>query len=599
MIVYLALLALQVLRAPALLRGVLSLKILALYIPIYFLVTNNPPTRRQLRRVLWLLVFVAAGTAVYGVIQFISLRNAVDITVTIDNQTDYVSLRNGAFRVFSTFSHSTIFSLYLSLMLTLCATLVVAERGARRILAGGIGLLLVGVLPLTLSRIGWIGAGIGLSTFALLQTGGRRVRYMLLTGIVLAAFLGFATPAARDTLDWSFTRKDASFTGHAQLVFWAHRMTFIEKPWGCGLGALGDSADLYGRVTCQPQPRFTCFWRGYAVTDGETMALIVGTQAGAPGYLLYLAIHFILWREGLQGVPQAAPRSFPRHRRRAAGLPGHHDLQQLREQRFASVPGGRSLFLDRRRANHEPGADPRPRTSHAAARDGAGGCVVKLLLAADHYLPHPGGSTRMIFETSRRLAARGHQVTILTFERDALPEEEQIGGVRVRRVPLRGKLSTYPRAWATGRRAALRETATRYDLVHVHLPLIGPAAARVSASFRRAARGLVLWPVGRRNPRGTRCAPPAGLARAALPGLRARAKLWVGGVATPRVMRGGAHHRAEPLLVRTGACIGFAGGDAPGRADPLAARISSASSPQATGARYARGSACRPRASCC
>jgi hypothetical protein len=241
----------------------------------------------------------------------------VDITVTIDNQTNYVSLRNGAFRVFSTFSHSTIFSLYLSLMLTLCATLVVAERGARRILAGGIGLLLVGVLPLTLSRIGWIGAGIGLSTFALLQTGGRRVRYMLLTGIVLAAFLGFATPAARDTLDWSFTSKDASFTGRARLVLWAHRMTFIEKPWGCGLGALGDSADLYGRVTRQPQPRFTCLWRGYAVTDGETMALIVGTQTGALGYLLYVAIHFILWREGLR-----AYRRLPHDRFRviAAGL---------------------------------------------------------------------------------------------------------------------------------------------------------------------------------------------------------------------------------------------------------------------------------------
>ncbi len=111
---------------------------------------------------------------------------------------------------------------------------------------------------------------------------------------------------------------------------------------------------------------------------------------------------------------------------------------------------------------------------------------MKILLATDHYLPHPGGSSRVIYETSRRLAAHGHRVTVLTFERDAeLPAEEEIGGARVRRIPLRGRLSTYPLAYKEGYRAAsqaLREDD--YDLLHIHLPLIGPGAQRAARHAR-------------------------------------------------------------------------------------------------------------------
>ncbi len=104
------------------------------------------------------------------------------------------------------------------------------------------------------------------------------------------------------------------------------------------------------------------------------------------------------------------------------------------------------------------------------------------MLATDHYLPHPGGSSRVIYETSRRLVARGHRVTVLTFERDAgLPPEEQIGGAHVRRIRLQGRLSTYPLALKEGYRAAsqaLREDD--YDVMHIHLPLIGPGAKRAA-----------------------------------------------------------------------------------------------------------------------
>jgi glycosyltransferase involved in cell wall biosynthesis len=109
---------------------------------------------------------------------------------------------------------------------------------------------------------------------------------------------------------------------------------------------------------------------------------------------------------------------------------------------------------------------------------------MRILLATDEYLPHPGGSQRVIQETSRRLQARGHQVAILTLERDlGLPQQDEVAGVPVRRIPLRGRLGTYPQA-LLGSWRALRERARSYDLLHIHLPLIGPGALQERTARR-------------------------------------------------------------------------------------------------------------------
>ena len=100
---------------------------------------------------------------------------------------------------------------------------------------------------------------------------------------------------------------------------------------------------------------------------------------------------------------------------------------------------------------------------------------MRLLLAADEYLPHLGGVQRVILETSRRLQARGHQVTILTFERDlSLPRQGEVAGVAVQRIPLSGKLSTYSCALVGSRQAFRQLWHTRpSDSLHIHQPLIG------------------------------------------------------------------------------------------------------------------------------
>lgn len=62
-----------------------------------------------------------------------------------------------------------------------------------------------------------------------------------------------------------------------------------------------------------------------------------------------------------------------------------------------------------------------------------------LLVAAHDLYPDPGsgGTGRYVYETGRRLAERGHEVTVLTRRRDEVPEVDAVGGMRVRRYDLR------------------------------------------------------------------------------------------------------------------------------------------------------------------
>ncbi|UPV76435.1 glycosyltransferase family 4 protein (plasmid) [Halorussus limi] len=61
-----------------------------------------------------------------------------------------------------------------------------------------------------------------------------------------------------------------------------------------------------------------------------------------------------------------------------------------------------------------------------------------LLVAAHDFYPDPGsgGTGRYVYETTTRLADRGHDVSVLTRRRGDVPSRETIGGVRVARYDL-------------------------------------------------------------------------------------------------------------------------------------------------------------------
>lgn len=114
--------------------------------------------------------------------------------------------------------------------------------------------------------------------------------------------------------------------------------------------------------------------------------------------------------------------------------------------------------------------------------------MLKILMLTDYFPPHSGGGVeRVVYELSRRLASRGHKVTVLTLNTQRAPTREALEGVKVRRVPaldltstIGAQLAISPHAWSTVLRI-LRTQAI--DLIHVHnlffhLSLTGGLLAR-------------------------------------------------------------------------------------------------------------------------
>ena len=72
-------------------------------------------------------------------------------------------------------------------------------------------------------------------------------------------------------------------------------------------------------------------------------------------------------------------------------------------------------------------------------RDGSG---VKVLILSSKYPPHGvGGAERVAQTLAETLVSEGHQPVVLTLSRQDNEPEREVGGVRVRTIPLRNVYS--------------------------------------------------------------------------------------------------------------------------------------------------------------
>lgn len=109
---------------------------------------------------------------------------------------------------------------------------------------------------------------------------------------------------------------------------------------------------------------------------------------------------------------------------------------------------------------------------------------MRILIALTYYRPHVSGLTIYAERLARGLAARGHQVTVLTSRfAAALPSREKRDGVHVIRVPVARKLSKgvimpgFPlHAWSA---------IGAHDVVNIHMPQLEAALLTEMARWRR------------------------------------------------------------------------------------------------------------------
>jgi glycosyltransferase involved in cell wall biosynthesis len=114
---------------------------------------------------------------------------------------------------------------------------------------------------------------------------------------------------------------------------------------------------------------------------------------------------------------------------------------------------------------------------------------MRILTALTYYHPHWTGLTFFAKQIAEGLAARGHDVTVITsrFDRQ-LPPDDVIGGVRVIRVPTIGRLSrtaVMPRFPVVA-----RQLLAEHDLLHVHSPM-PEAGLLVSMARRRGVASVI------------------------------------------------------------------------------------------------------------
>ncbi len=114
---------------------------------------------------------------------------------------------------------------------------------------------------------------------------------------------------------------------------------------------------------------------------------------------------------------------------------------------------------------------------------------MRILTTLYYYRPHYSGLTVYTERLARRLAARGHEVTILTSRYDPrLPAFEQRDGVTVRRLPVAFRLSkgvilpTMP-YWGA-------RLAASHDVIHLHVPQLD--AAPMAVAGRLLGRPVVM-----------------------------------------------------------------------------------------------------------
>lgn len=93
---------------------------------------------------------------------------------------------------------------------------------------------------------------------------------------------------------------------------------------------------------------------------------------------------------------------------------------------------------------------------------------MRIAYASAHYAPFVGGVEKHIVEIAARMAARGHEVTVLTHDEPdgGLPSAERVDGVSVRRFPVPLPSRNY--ALSPGLWAHLIRFGDRYDVVHAH-----------------------------------------------------------------------------------------------------------------------------------
>ena len=226
-----------------------SSALLATYVAVFYLTIYSISTRRQLRRILRTIVFIACFLSVFGLIKKAGANPFP--------WWDYdIGLKRELAMLSSTFGNPNHYAGYLAMALPVClAMFLMGLNKTRTILTGVITLLISMAIVFSLARGSWIssifgvafmGAALFLSSKSI--TISRQVFLIIAGGLFLigVVFL-FSTPAVEEAVTLKKAPEDANL--QQRILVWRHTVLMISD-----YPLLGSGPGTYATIFTQYQP---------------------------------------------------------------------------------------------------------------------------------------------------------------------------------------------------------------------------------------------------------------------------------------------------------------------------------------------------------
>ena len=226
-----------------------SSALLATYVAVFYLTIHSVSTRRQLRRILQTIVFMACFLSVFGLIKKAGANPFPwwDYDIGLERELAMSS---------STFGNPNHFAGYLAMALPVClAMFLTGLNKSRTIITGLITLLISVAIVFSLARGGWISSifGVAFMGAALLLSSKRNPiskKVLLIIGgglfLIGVVFL-FSTPAVEEAVTLKKAPEDANL--QQRILVWRHTVQMISD-----YPLLGSGPGTYATIFTQYQP---------------------------------------------------------------------------------------------------------------------------------------------------------------------------------------------------------------------------------------------------------------------------------------------------------------------------------------------------------
>lgn len=280
----------QLFRASNILQGLLGLRMLATYIPIYFIVANIPVSKKQIRSVIFILMIIGVVTASYGLwqasvgLEGLQSRGLAQVGSNLSTI--------GQLRIFSTFAGPEYLGLFMVLMIIIGVALWMSglSRPRKTVLLIAMAVMFA-ALVFTLVRLEWFMLGIGLVVLTVLVK--KKKPFGLLLAGTVAALIIFP-PYIQERATMTFGPMDVSFQDRMTTYFGWNLPNLLNHPLGIGLGGTSGRS-VYERITGQTTS--SPLIGGGATESGY---FNIALEMGIPGLILYLWLFIIIIRYGLR-----------------------------------------------------------------------------------------------------------------------------------------------------------------------------------------------------------------------------------------------------------------------------------------------------------